>query len=138
MWKEHKKRFMGLFDSIFGGSKDQAETDTTPWIDLDTMEQLDTIVENSKTTPQAIFKHSTRCGVSRMVIGQFKKEYALEEGQLDLYYLDLIANRVISNEIANRFNVVHESPQLLVIKNGVVVKHASHGAINDVLLESFL
>lgn len=125
---------MGLFDNIFGGSSQQTKSDTTPWIALETMEQLDIIVEKSKTTPQAIFKHSTRCGVSRMVIAQFKKEYSLTDEQLDLYYLDLIAHRSISSEIAKLFGVVHESPQLLVIKNGVVVKHASHGGINDMVL----
>lgn len=129
---------MGLFDSIFGGSKNQVETDTTPWIALESMDQLDTIVEKSKTRPQAIFKHSTRCGVSRMVIAQFKKEYSLTDEQLDLYYLDLIAHRDISNEIANRFGVVHESPQLVVIKNGIVVKYASHGGITDMALEALV
>ncbi len=129
---------MGLFDTLFGGNKERSTEDTTPWIPLEAMEQLDTIVEKSKTIPQAIFKHSTRCGVSRMVFGQFKKEYTITVNQLDLYYLDLLENRAISSEIANRFNVVHESPQLLVIKNGVVVKHASHGGITDLVLEKYL
>jgi bacillithiol system protein YtxJ len=55
-----------------------------------------------------------------------------------LYYLDLIAHRDISNAIAKRFEVHHESPQLLVVKNGAVVKHESHGGINDVVLEQLV
>lgn len=134
---------MGLFDKIFSGSngtKDGAGStaDKTPWIDLNKMEQLDAILEKSKTKTQLIFKHSTRCGISRRVIGQFKNDYSLNEQQADLYYLDLLNYRDISAAIAERFKVVHESPQLLVIKNGVAVKHSSHGGINDMSLDSLV
>ncbi len=129
---------MGLFDKLFNGSNEPKQVESTPWIDLNKMDQLDAIVEHSKTKTQLIFKHSTRCGISRMVIGQFKKNYGLAEAKADLYYLDLLGHRDISQEISNRFNVVHESPQLVVIRNGVVVAHASHGGINDMELEKFL
>lgn len=125
---------MGIFDKLFS-SKERAEVeDTTPWIALEHLEQLDDLVERSKTKPQLIFKHSTRCGISRMVIGQFKKDYPFTETEADLYYLDLLNHREISNNIANRFGIMHESPQLLVVKDGVVVVHASHGDINDLEL----
>lgn len=127
---------MGLFDKLFGGSpteKEQIETNI-PWIDLNDIAQLDEIVEQSKSKPQLIFKHSTRCGISRMVISQFKKEYPFTSDKADLYYLDLLNYRDISNAIADRFDVVHESPQLLIIRNGEVINHASHGSINDLEL----
>ncbi|HLT34303.1 MAG TPA: bacillithiol system redox-active protein YtxJ [Aquaticitalea sp.] len=129
---------MGLFDKFFAGSGISKEQDSTPWIDLNTMDQLDAIMERSKTKTQLIFKHSTRCGISRMVIGQFKKYYSSEERATDLYYLDLIQYRNLSNEVADRFDVRHESPQLLVIRNEAVVSHASHGAINDIELEKLV
>lgn len=136
---------MGLFDKIFSssnGTKDGVSTgsttDETVWIDLNSVDQLDHIVEESKTKVQLIFKHSTRCGISRRVMSQFKKDYHLEASQADLYYLDLLNHRDISAAIAERFKVVHESPQLLVVKNGVVVKHASHGGINDIAIESLV
>ena len=129
---------MGLFGKIFSGSDEPKQEESTPWIDLNRMEQLDAIVEQSKTKPQLIFKHSTRCGISRMVISQFKKDYHLTDVQADLYYLDLLNHRDISSAIAERFNVMHESPQLLVIKNGTLVKHASHGGINDLALDSLV
>ncbi|MGJ8593115.1 MAG: bacillithiol system redox-active protein YtxJ [Aquaticitalea sp.] len=125
---------MGLFDKIFSNSNEQKEEKTTPFIDLDTIDQLDAIIAKSTDKPQLLFKHSTRCGISRMVINQFKKYYNLTNDQADLYYLDLLNHRNISAEIANRFHVVHESPQLIVIKNGAVVKHASHGEINNLVL----
>ncbi len=129
---------MGLFDKLFSGSNGEKEDANTPWKNLDLLTQLDEIVEQSKNKTQLIFKHSTRCGISRMVISQFKKDYNLNDTQADLYYLDLLNHRNISAAIADRFQVVHESPQLLVIKNGVVVKHASHGAINDMALENII
>lgn len=129
---------MGLFDKLFSGSNEPKEVESTPFIDLDIIGQLDAIVKQSEVKTQLIFKHSTRCGISRMVINQFKKEYQLSEDEADLYYLDLIAHRDISNAIADRFNVVHESPQLVVIKNGTAVSHASHGGIHDLRLADYL
>lgn len=129
---------MGLFNKLFSGSNEPKKDISLPWIALTEMKQLESIVEKSKTKTQLIFKHSTRCAISRMVIGQFKKNYGFTEAEANLYYLDLLSHRDISQEIANRFNVVHESPQLVVIKNGVVVTYANHGGINDMELEKFL
>ncbi|MEZ4792101.1 MAG: bacillithiol system redox-active protein YtxJ [Gelidibacter sp.] len=129
---------MGIFDKLFNGSTEPKQVDSTPWIDLNRMEQLNSILVQSKTKLQLIFKHSTRCGISRMVIGQFKKDFKLTETEVDLYYLDVLSHRDISNEIANRFDVVHESPQLLMVKNGVVVKHASHGEINNMTMDGLV
>lgn len=136
---------MGLLDKLFNSSsssaKNEGEANTNtdlPWIDLKTLQQLDVIKERSKIKTQFVFKHSTRCGVSRMVISQFKKEYQLTETEADLYYLDLLNHRDVSNAIAEQFYVMHESPQLLVIKNGAVVKHDSHGGINNLKLETFI
>ncbi len=102
-----------------------------PWISLHSDGQLDEIVAKSHDRLQLIFKHSTRCGISRRVKDQFISGYNLNEDQADLYYLDLLGNRDISNLISERFNVWHESPQLIVIKNGMVRAHASHGSILD-------
>ena len=129
---------MSLLNKIFGGSTEPKKEKVLPWISLTTLEQLSGIEETSKTKPQLIFKHSTRCGISRMVMNQFIEAYGLSESNADLYYLDLLNYREISNEIANRFQVYHESPQLLVLKNGVVVAHASHGAIIDIDLNRFV
>lgn len=131
---------MGIFNKIFGSS----EASKTPepsklrWTPLTDMSQLDTIVEESKTIPVAIFKHSTRCGISSMVINQFERAYDLEEHQMKVYYLDLLSYRPISQEIAARFQVWHESPQLILVKNGVTVGHASHSQINAIPLEKFV
>lgn len=127
---------MGLFDKIFKTEK--KEEKVLPWIPLNAIPQLNYIAEKSKTKTQVIFKHSTRCGISRMVINQFVEMYQFTEKDLDLYYLDLLNHREVSNEVGYKFQVMHESPQLLVIKNGVVVTHASHGAINNIDLASFL
>ena len=48
----------------------------------------------------------------------------------DCFLLDLIKHREISNEIASKFNVTHESPQVLIIKNGVCLKDLSHSDIS--------
>ncbi len=97
------------------------------WIPLTETSQLDTIVSESQQDIVAIFKHSTRCSISAMAKSR------LENGQIvkdiPFYFLDLIAFRSISNEIADRFNVYHESPQLILIKNGECFYAESHGGI---------
>ncbi len=102
------------------------------------MEQLKTIEEESKGKPVAIFKHSTRCGISRMVMNQFESSYDLTDEQLKLYFLDLLNYRDVSDEVGYKFQVMHQSPQLIVIKNGTAVAHTSHHSIQASSLNLFI
>lgn len=129
---------MGLLNKLFGGNNEVKEEKVLPWIPLNKLTQLNLIENKSANKTQVIFKHSTRCGISSMAMRQFVSGYDFTEKDLDLYYLDLINYRSISDEVGHKFQVFHESPQLLVIKNGVVVAHASHGAINDIDLNRFI
>ncbi len=125
-----------MFKKLFGSSEPK-EQKILPWIALNSITQLENIAEKSKSKIQFIFKHSTRCGISRMVMNQFESAYDLDINA-DLHYLDLLNYRDVSNEVGYKFQVMHQSPQLLVIKNGVVVAHDSHGAINEINLERFV
>lgn len=128
---------MGFFDKIFSGnSSEEQEEKALVWKPLVGEGQLGFITEASKEKAQAIFKHSTRCGISRMVLKQFEKDFKAEFN-VDMYILDLLENRELSAEIANKFKVYHESPQLIILKNGEVVKHVSHGGINSVDLSNY-
>ncbi len=130
---------MGLLNKIFGSVVEpKKEEKYIPWNRLASLEQLDIIIEESKEKPIAIFKHSTRCGTSRMTLRQFEKNYTLDEERLKLYFLDLLSFRELSNEVAIRFQIMHQSPQLLVIKDGVMVHHSSHYSIDASLLERFV
>lgn len=128
---------MGLFKNIFSNSNAPKEEKQLPWIALNSIAQLSDIEKKSKGKTQFIFKHSTRCGISRMVLSQFTAAYNIDSNA-DLYYLDLLNHREVSNEVGYKFQVMHQSPQLLVIKNGIAVAHESHGAINDLDLNAFL
>ena len=131
---------MGLFGGLFGNSDGEGKKveKSIPWIPLTSVNQLNEIEKKSLTKPQVIFKHSTTCGISRMVMNMFNSSYAISETQMDLYYLDLHSYREVSNEVGYKFQVLHQSPQLLVIKNNVTVTHASHGAISEIELEQYL
>jgi bacillithiol system protein YtxJ len=128
---------MGFINKIFGGSSEPKEEKLLPWINLNSLSQLVEVEEKSKTKTQVIFKHSTRCGISRMVMNQFIDAYDVD-ANLDLYYLDLLNYRDVSNEVGYKFQVMHQSPQMLIIKNGVTVTHASHGAINDLDMDAYV
>lgn len=98
------------------------------WKHLTQLEQLDAIVQASHNRPQVIFKHSTRCSIS--ILAKNRLDAADSPVQSDFYYLDLLAHRDISNQIAAYFNIQHESPQVLIIKAGTCVYDETHSAIN--------
>lgn len=131
---------MGLLDSIFGKKNGvlQEQKKALPWVPLTTTAQLNDIAQKSRQRPQVIFKHSTTCGISRMVMQMFTNDYDIPENSADLYFLDLHQYREVSNETAIQFGVMHQSPQLIVIKDGDVVIHESHGAITDIDLSDYI
>jgi bacillithiol system protein YtxJ len=98
------------------------------WIQLTATEQLDDIRVKSIQRPQVIFKHSTRCSVSSMALNRLEREEAPEN--TDFHFLDLIQYRTLSGEIADTFQVHHESPQILLIKNAECVYDESHQGIS--------
>jgi bacillithiol system protein YtxJ len=101
------------------------------WNNLDTSDQLNELVKSSHAKPVLIFKHSTRCGVSLSAKRQFEREWQIDDAsKLDCWYLDLLNNRELSAEIAARFQVQHESPQVLLLHNGTCVYAASHHHID--------
>ncbi len=98
------------------------------WISLTEDNQLEQIKEESKKQPVVIFKHSTRCSISSMAKNRLERETPAEN--VSFYYLDLIRYRAISNKIAEEFHVHHESPQILLIKNGECTYDESHNGIS--------
>lgn len=130
---------MGIFNTFFAShKKSSTNTFKVNWIPLQDMAQVKEIKQLSEKEPVLIFKHSTRCGISRMVIREF--ENGLTDGMktLKMYYLDLLNYRAISNEVSDVFQVAHESPQVLVVKNGVAAANASHYSINGLDMEKYI
>ncbi|NQY06626.1 MAG: bacillithiol system redox-active protein YtxJ [Flavobacteriaceae bacterium] len=128
---------MSLLNRIFKSS-DSKEVKTLPWKELKSISQLDEIERDSKSRVQAIFKHSTRCGISSMVMKRFVSSYEFQEEDVDLYYLDLLNYREVSNETGYKFQVLHQSPQLLIIKNGETIHHSSHHNIDANAIQAFI
>ncbi len=104
------------------------------WIDLESVDQVEKIKEESQSSPVVIFKHSTTCSISAMALHRLKRKSV----DAKVYYLDLRANRDVSNYIASTFDVQHESPQVLIIDKGVAVYHQSHSDINPADIQEFL
>jgi bacillithiol system protein YtxJ len=121
---------MGLFDNLFKSADKEENNMKINWVPLNDETQLSAIIKISSDKPVLIFKHSTRCGISRMVLKNFESDYDIPETEMDLYFLDLLNYRALSQDIAIKFNVMHQSPQVLVIKNGAVIYHDSHDCIS--------
>lgn len=99
------------------------------WIALTSLDQLSEIDELSKIQPVMIFKHSTRCSISNMALSRVESKWNDETG-VKAFYLDLLNYRDVSNAISSRYNVIHQSPQALLIINGKCTVHQSHSGIN--------
>ncbi|REC44122.1 bacillithiol system redox-active protein YtxJ [Chryseobacterium pennipullorum] len=120
---------MSFFDKIFGG-KEETPDHKSFWKKIESEEDLAKAIEHSFHHKIAIFKHSTSCFISKTVLRNFEKEVQNSDGKADLYYLDLLAHRPISNKIAEDLGIRHESPQFIVIENGKPVNSASHQDIS--------
>ncbi|MGB0175759.1 MAG: bacillithiol system redox-active protein YtxJ [Owenweeksia sp.] len=110
------------------------------WKELTDIAQLEEVDLESSTTRNGIviFKHSTRCAISSMVWGRFKRNWNKDEKDIPVYYLDLLKHRDVSNRVAEHYRIQHQSPQVLLIRNGECVYDASHNAIAPAYIEGIL
>lgn len=137
---------MSLLNKIFGSSKENNSNETEKEVtnspepkfyaftSMDEFENIDAI---SNDKPVVVFKHSTRCSISRFALKQFDANFNYPDNKMDWYLLDLLNHRDISNEITRRYNIEHQSPQIVVIRNGKAVYSASHDAIDANDLKQF-
>lgn len=127
---------MSLFNNLFGGSSSAASELPEFWHKLEFSEDLQSAIEKSSEKIIVIFKHFTRCIISKTVLRNFEKEIDDNlNNNIEFYYLDLLNYRNISNEIAEKLHVTHQSPQVIVVKNQQGIYNASHDGIS---LESIL
>lgn len=128
---------MSIFNNLFGNSEGE-NISKIEWRKLTDLGQLNELTALSFEKPVLIFKHSTRCSISRFALKQFENEYDFSNEDLQPYFLDLLEHRSISNEIASRFGVFHQSPQILIIKEGKCVYDESHDSINAQNIRKYL
>jgi len=111
------------------------------WLNLTSVTQLEEINQKSfETQIKAIllFKHSTRCSISTMALSRLERNWKLSNELVPVYNLNLLQYPSVSSKIAEQFNVRHESPQVLLIKNGKCIYYASHSSITAAEIESSL
>ncbi len=101
------------------------------WREITAPAHLDDIEAASFDQPVVIFKHSTSCGISAGAKYRLEDGWRFDENSFQFYYLDLLAHRAISNAIAERFGVTHQSPQLIVLSQGKAIHHTSHHQISQ-------
>lgn len=108
------------------------------WINLDSVEQLNVVLSESKSGTAVFFKHSTSCPLSAAAKRRLEKEWETFNQDTSVYYIDLLAYRSVSNQLAEETEVKHQSPQLIVVKDGEVVYHASHLSIDAAKVASHI
>ncbi len=101
------------------------------WNTITSEEQLNTLSRESEDYPVMIFKHSTTCPISGTALNRMERNWDNQKaGSLKPYLLDLLRYRAISNAIVEKFGVSHESPQVILIRNGKAVYDESHFGIS--------
>ncbi len=103
------------------------------WQSLDSLITFNNLLEESKNSPKIIFKHSTRCSISAMAFNRLQESAK----KIDIYIIDVINNRDISNAVEEKLSVIHQSPQLLIILGGDCKYHASHMGISPSVIDQF-
>ncbi len=98
------------------------------WIQLTTKDQLNEALASSSEQPVLFFKHSTRCSISTMALSRFESNWN-KDAACKIYFLDLITYREISNLLAEKTHVVHQSPQVIVVANDQVIYTETHNGI---------
>ena len=119
---------------LFSFSKSQR----LPWTNVTSVDQLQEVLESAKEKPVLLFKHSTRCSISSMALSSFESDWSSENELCDLYFVDLLRHRDVSNAIASETGVAHQSPQAILIDGSEVVYHASHSSISVRAIEKLL
>lgn len=114
---------------MFWKKSNKAE-ESINWNLLTSEEQLQELITESSEQPVMIYKHSTRCSISSMVLDRLERSWSNEGNPVKPYFLDLIALRNVSNAVAQTLQVYHESPQVILLKDGKVVYDASHMSIS--------
>lgn len=122
---------MGLFS--FGSSQ---KSNSIKWVNFTDSNQLNELIKESNHQPVLFFKHSIRCSISSMAKSRLESDWDIEE--VTPVYLDLINFRNLSNLLAEKFNIEHQSPQVLLIKDGQCVYNASHNEISVASLKNNL
>jgi|SRR5690554_5267745 len=128
---------MSLFKRLFSSNLPTPQP-VFDWINLTDLQQIEEIITDSYERTVVIFKHSTRCSISRFALSRFERDFLFTKEEMLPFYLDLLSFREISNELANRFDVEHQSPQIIVVKNGKAIYAVSHENINATLLGRFV
>ncbi|MGB1219643.1 MAG: bacillithiol system redox-active protein YtxJ [Flavobacteriales bacterium] len=103
-----------------------------PWQVIESPEHLESLLEGTTV----FFKHSPRCFISRSVKSSFEAKAQIFD--FNYYLINVIDQRDLSNLLAKHTQVVHQSPQLIVVKNKTCLHHSSHeGILASDVLEAF-
>lgn len=108
------------------------------WTPLTEVQQIGTWISRSYKTPIAFFKHSTRCSISAMAKNRLESKWAMDEEKVIPVYIDVLSNRSVSEQLAKQLDVIHQSPQIILVKDGAVAFHTSHGNIDVASIEQLL
>jgi len=122
---------MGLFSKSL-------KPEPLPWVEITSTNQLNDLLHNVGQKPILLFKHSARCSISAMALNGFERNWSTGKELCDIYFIDLLKYRDVSNLVAELTGIHHQSPQVIVIKDKEIVYDESHSGIDARRIEYIL
>lgn len=101
---------------------------------MENLESLNRLEELNAAGDYVVFKHSPRCSISNMAFDRYQRNLDAIPSGVQTYIVNVLTAREVSQAIARKFNVQHESPQVLYIRNGICIYTASHSGIDPRLI----
>lgn len=114
----------------FGGSnRNKHKPVKINWREVETEADLDELIKSSESSKVLLFKHSNRCGISSTALNRLEKSWETELNSVPTFIIDVVRNRKLSQMIADRIDIPHQSPQILILKNSDCIYSESHMGI---------
>ncbi len=121
---------MGFLNKLFGKGTEESD-----WVQLESEDSVEEVFTASGTRIQLILKHSQSCAVSFFAKQNLDSVPLEEWPEMDRSMVEVVRLRPISQYIAQKTSIRHESPQVLVIVNGEVIFHTSHSEVNKLNIQ---
>lgn len=100
------------------------------WIPLNSKEQFEELLENSRTKPALVFKHRPSSPESTKVKETLETDWTIAADLMDLYIVDVMKDKEVSYEVTENAGVMNEFPQVLLFADGVTMYDEAHEMIN--------
>lgn len=105
-------------------------SDSLTWKPLNSLDQLQQLIEASRVKPTLIFKHRNSSEESQEAKAKLEEDWSIPDDQMDCFMLDVMEHKAIAIAISDFAGIPNEFPQVILFADGVAMYDESHEMIN--------